>query len=140
MVLLFWRQYRYTVAMAPKPNPRLRRFLIAKEVIMVTLATLCLVGLVLEHLEHLSESQLYLLEYFEYVVGFVFLCEFGFEWYYARDRRKYIRHHWVFLIAALPIPSMSWDVLRGIRILRLLRLLKIYEHFRYEYNTRLFEP
>lgn len=105
---------------------------------MVSLAVLCLVGLGLEHFERLSDAELYALEYFEYFVGLVFLCEFGFEWYYARDRRAYIRHHWFFLIAALPIPSMSWELLRGIRILRLLRLLKIYEHLRYEYNTRLF--
>lgn len=118
---------------------RRRQFLAIKESVMITLAMLCLIGLGLEHFEHLTEAQLYALEYFEYAVGCIFLCEFGFEWYYARDRRQYLRHHWFFLIAALPIPSMSWDILRGIRILRLLRLLKIYEHLRYEHNTRLFE-
>lgn len=106
--------------------------------VMTTLALLCLAGLALEHFEHLSEPQLYALEYFEYLVGFIFLVEFGFEWYYARDRKKYFRHHWIFLIAAFPVPSMSWEVLRGIRLLRLFRLLKIYEHLRYEHNTRLF--
>lgn len=105
---------------------------------MVTLALLCLTGLALEHLEHLNEWQLYALEYFEYFVGFVFLVEFGFELYFARDRKKYFVHHWFFLIAAFPVPSMSWDILRGVRLLRLFRLLKIYEHLRYEHNTWLF--
>lgn len=124
--------------MSSANNPRLRVFLATKEAVMVALALLCLAGLALEHLEHLSESQLYTLEYFEYAVGAVFLVEFCFEWYHARDRRRYWRHNWYFLIAALPIPSMTWEALRGIRLLRLLRLLKIYEHLRYEHNTRLF--
>ena len=102
---------------------------------MVSLAVLCLVGLVLEHFEHLSETQLYWLEAFEILVGVLFLIEFAAELYFAKDRKKYWTGHWYFLIAAVPLPTQTFYVLRGIRILRLLRLFKIFAHLRYEENT-----
>ncbi len=113
--------------------------MIAKEAIMIILAILCLAGLVLEHFEKLTESQLYALEAFEIIVGVLFIIEFSFELYYAKDRKKYWRHHWYFLIASVPLPTQTFDALRGIRILRLLRLFKIFAHLRYEENTWLFE-
>lgn len=106
---------------------------------MAILALLCLAGLVLEHLEHLTESQLYALEAFETVVGALFLLEFGLEFYFAKDRKKYWRHHWYFLIAAVPLPTQTFELLRGVRALRILRLLKIFAHLRYEqaeWNSR----
>lgn len=106
---------------------------------MLILALLCLFGLVLEHFEKLTETQLYALEAFEIVVGLIFLAEFAFEWYYAKDRKRYWRHHWYFLIASVPLPTQTFDALRGLRILRLLRLFKIFAHMGYEENTWLFE-
>ena len=106
---------------------------------MVLLALLCLAGLLLEHLEHLSEQQLYDLEAFEIIVGLIFLVEFGFEWYFAKNRRQYWRHHWYFLLAAVPLPTQTFEILRSIRLLRLVRLFKIFAHLRYEENTWLFE-
>lgn len=106
-----------------------------KEFVMVSLALLCLGGLILEHLEHLNVTQLYWLEVFEIMVGLIFLAEFAFELYFAKDRKKYWLHHWYFLIAAIPIPTQTFEILRSIRALRLLRLLKIFAHLRYEENT-----
>ena len=118
-----------------KRKQRVRRFLVIKEIVMVALAILCLAGLVLEHLEHLTEAQLYVLKAFEIIVGLIFIAEFAFELYHAKDRGKYWRHHWYFLLAAVPLPTQTFDILRGIRILRLLRLFKIFAHLRYENNT-----
>ena len=95
--------------------------------------------LALEHFEQLTHEQLLMVELFDVVVGLVFLSEFVFEWYFARDRAKYVRHNWFYLVAAVPVPTTSFEILRGIRLLRLLKLLKIFAHMRYERNTRLFE-
>lgn len=122
-----------------KQKNSLRVFLAIKEIVMLILALLCLAGLVFEHLEKLTEAQLYALEAFEIMVGVIFLAEFGFELYYAKDRKKYWRHHWYFLLAAVPLPTQTFDALRSLRILRLLRVLKIFAHLRYEENTWLFE-
>ncbi len=106
---------------------------------MHTLVVLSFIFLALEHFEQLSHAQLRAVEGFEVAVGLVFLAEFIFEWHFARDRAKYFRHHWFYLIAAVPVPTTSFEILRGIRLLRLLKLLKIFAHMRYEHNTRLFE-
>ena len=106
---------------------------------MFTLVALSFTFLALEHLERMSEAQLRTVEIYEVVVALIFLTEFIFEWHFAKDRRKYIRHHWFYLIAAIPVPTTSFELLRGIRLLRLLKLLKIFAHLRYEHNTRLFE-
>lgn len=118
---------------------RLKQFFVAKEVIMVVLALLCLVGLALEHLERLSAGWLLALDWFELAVGAIFLVEFAIELYFSKNRKKYWQHHWYFLLASVPVPLQVFDVLRSLRILRLLRLFKVFAHLRYERNTWLFE-
>lgn len=118
---------------------KLRRFLLAKEIIMLSLVAVSFILLGLEHFEHLSHEQLLAAETFEIIVSLLFLAEFLFEWYFSRDRRFYFRHHWYYLLAAIPIPTASFEVLKGIRAIRLLRLFKIFAHLRYERNTRLFQ-
>lgn len=117
---------------------KLRRFLFIKEMIMTVLVVGSFVFLALEHFEQLTDSQLAGVEVYEITVAFIFLSEFLFEWYYARDRRRYLRTHWFYLIAAVPVPTATFELLKGIRLLRLLKLLKIFATYRYEHNTRLF--
>lgn len=92
----------------------------------------------LEHFERLTYDQLIAVELYEIIIAVIFLAEFAFEWYYARDRAHYMKTHWFYLIAAVPIPTTSFELLRGIRALRLLKLLKLFAEYRYEHNTRLF--
>lgn len=106
---------------------------------MVGLALVSLGLLILEHFEKLDAMQLRFVEGFEIAIGILFLIEFIFEWYYAKDKSKYWRHHWFYLLAAIPIPAATFEVLRSIRIVRLLRFLKVFAHLGYEKNTRLFE-
>lgn len=106
---------------------------------MVSLALMSLGFLVLEHLERLSHEQLRLIEVFEVSVALLFLAEFVFELHFARDRRHYLKYHWFYLIAAIPIPTQTFEALHGIRLLRLIKLMQIFAHLRYERNTRLFE-
>ncbi|MGB4800155.1 MAG: ion transporter [Candidatus Saccharimonadales bacterium] len=118
---------------------KLRRFLLAKEILMISLALMSLGFLVMEHIDGLSEEQLRAVEIFEVGVAILFLSEFLFEWYFARDRRYYLKYHWFYLMTAVPIPTQTFEVLHGIRLLRLVKLLQIFAHLRYERNTRLFE-
>ena len=118
---------------------RLRRFLAIKEVVMISLVVLNLIFLALEHVANLTHEQLVAVELFDIATAIVFLAEFAFELYWAKDRGKYIRHHWFYLLAAVPLPTTLFEELRVVRLLRLLKLLKIFGHMRYEHNTRLFE-
>lgn len=95
--------------------------------------------LVLEHFEQLSPTQLHMVDIFEIGVSIIFLCEFLFELHFARNRVQYFRHHWFYLLAAIPIPSQTFEFMHGIRALRLLKLFKLFAHMRYERNTRLFQ-
>ncbi len=130
----------YSGTMRTKSQQRkLRIFLLTKEVVMYTLVGFSFAFLALEHLERLSHEQLVAIEWFEVGLALFFITEFVFEWHYARDRRHYLKYHWFYLIAAVPVPTTSFEILRGIRLLRVLKLLKIFAHLRYERNTRLFE-
>jgi voltage-gated potassium channel len=118
---------------------RLRRFLRDKEIFMNALVAANIALLVYEHFHEPPFAQLLLIDAFDILTALIFIAEFIFEWYWARDRRLYIRHHWFYLLAAVPVPTASFEILRGVRALRLLKLLKIFAHMRYERNTRLFE-
>lgn len=106
---------------------------------MIVLVVANIAFLVLEHLVHLSHTQVLMIEIFDIITALIFIAEFAFEYYFAKDRGKYIRHHWFYLFAAVPLPSAFFEELRAIRLLRLLKLFKIFAHMRYEYNTHLFE-
>lgn len=106
---------------------------------MIILAVACLIGLVLEYFEQLSTVQVKMIGDFELFVGLVFLADFGFELLFAKDRFKYWRAHWIFLIASVPLPGQLFDVMRGLWLLRILRLFKVFSHLRYEQNTWLTE-
>ncbi len=125
---------------SPTDKKRLRRFLLTKEIFMLSLVGISLALLGLEHFESLSAAQLHMVDIFEIGVSIVFLSEFLFELHFARDRSRYLRHHWFYLFAAIPLPTQTFEALHGIRALRLLKLFKTFAHMRYEYNTRLFSP
>lgn len=118
---------------------RLKRFLALKEIFMMMLVALNLALLAYEHFAEPPLDQMIFIEAFDIVTAIVFLAEFIFEWHWAKDRSLYFRHHWFYLLAAVPVPSTTFELLRGVRALRLLKLLKIFAHMRYERNTRLFE-
>lgn len=122
-----------------KSTLRLRRFLRDKEILMNSLVVANVALLAYEHFYEPPLQQLLVIDSFDIATALLFIAEFVFEWYWARDRWLYIRHHWFYLFAAVPVPSASFEILRGIRALRLLKLLKIFAHMRYERNTRLFE-
>lgn len=52
----------------------------------------------------------------------IFVAEFTTRIYAARDRRRYLRAHWIDLVALIP-------AIRQVRVLRLLRLLRLVRAF-----------
>lgn len=122
-----------------RSREKLKRFLAVKEILMTTLVALNVLFLIVEHMEILSHDQLVAIEIFDIVTAVLFLAEFAFELYWAKDWGMYIRHHWFYLLAAIPVPTTLFEELRVVRLLRLFKLLKVFEHMRYERNTRLFE-
>ncbi len=118
---------------------RLRRYMFIKEVVMTFLVFVGFGTVIIEHLEVIEGEQLLIIDAIDVTIALIFLWEFWHEWYYARDRRKYLRYNWYYLLAAIPIPSQAIEILRGIRLLRLLRLAEEFARWRYEHNTHLFD-
>jgi len=121
-----------------KQKRTLRIFLYAKEAFVLTLIALSFLFVGLQHFGDLTHDQLLRVELYEISVALLFLAEFIFEWYHAKNRPYYIKHHWYYLLAAIPIPIESFELLKGIRALRLIQIIKAFSHLRYEYNTHLF--
>ncbi len=125
--------------MRKQQKQRLHQFLLVKEIIMLSLVAVSFGLLALEHFEQLTHNQLLAVDVYEVVVALIFMAEFCFELYYAKNRKKYWRTHWFYLIAAIPVPTESFELLKGIRVLRLFKLLKVFAEYRYDRNTWLFE-
>lgn len=106
---------------------------------MITLVILNLGFLAVEHFWQLPHEYVIIIQWFDVLTAVIFLAEFAFELYFARDRKKYIKYHWFYLFAAVPVPSVFFEELRAVRLLRLMKLLQVFAHMRYEHNTRLFE-
>lgn len=118
---------------------KLRRYMVIKEIVMTALVFVGFGTVLIEHLEVIEGEELLILDAIDVTIALIFLAEFVHEWYYARDRRKYMRYNWFYLFAAIPLPAQAIEILRGIRLLRLLRIAEEFARWRYEHNTRLFE-
>ncbi len=124
---------------AQTTKKQMSRFVLAKDLIMITLAMVCLAGLALEHFGRLSTGQVQWLNSLELGVGLIFLVDFGFEWYFAKNCQRYWHDHWYFLLASVPLSGQLFDIMRGLWLPRILRLFKVFAHLRSESNTWLFE-
>lgn len=122
-----------------KQKRNLRIFLYCKEAVVMLLVASSLLFVGLEHFGNLSHRQLLMIEAYEITLGMLFIGEFLFELHHAKDRQHYIKYHWFYLFAAIPIPMESFEILRGIRALRLAKIAKVFSHLRYEHNTHLFD-
>jgi voltage-gated potassium channel len=63
-----------------------------------------------------------IIEFADIVLTVIFVAEFSTRFAAARDRRAYLRGHWIDLVALIPTA-------RGVRLLRLLRLLRLIRTF-----------
>ena len=62
------------------------------------------------------------LEAFDLALTAIFIAEFGSRFLASYDRRRYLRGHWIDLVALIPAG-------RGLRLFRLLRLLRLLRAF-----------
>jgi voltage-gated potassium channel len=107
-------------------NAFVRRHEIAWELGMGVLAILYVaVGFALDDP---AAGNLGLLVPFETALTGVFLSEFASRFGASRDRRRYLRGHWIDLVALIPVA-------RGLRIARLLRVLRLTRFFASTYRA-----
>ena len=114
-----------------KPSAKTLRWLVIKEYLLLTLVLLSFAFLGFEYFGHLSTAQLRWIEWYEIVLGCIFIIDFVYELQLATDKRAYVRHNWFFLLAAIPVPSNLADALRLIRFLRIIRLFRATAHLEF---------
>lgn len=118
----------------------LRRFLYAKECLILTLAVLSLIFLAFDQFGNLSASQLHYLYQFDIIVGLIFIGELLLELWLATNKSSYVKHNWFYLFAAIPLPSAWAQLLRSIRIIRVIKLIRLGTHFEYEKGVNNYKP
>lgn len=123
--------------MVKKRKPSLRhKLFLGKEIVLALLAFVS-IGLVLfEFIKDPGPEVSKTLNHIDIVIACIFLSDFLLSILFTGDRRKYLKHNWYFLLAAIPISDSIAEVLRGIRLLRLFRLIRAGEHLDYSVTKK----
>jgi len=114
-----------------KHSSRTLQWLVIKEYLLLALVLLSFTFLGFEYFGHLSTVQLRWIEWYEIVLGCIFIVDFIYELRLASDKRSYVRHNWFFLLAAIPVPSNLADALRIVRLIRVIRLIRATAHLEF---------
>lgn len=114
-----------------KHSAKTLHWLVIKEYLLLALVLLSFAFLAFEYFGHLSTAQLRWVEWYEIVLGCLFIADFVYELRLATDKRRYVRHNWFFLLAAIPIPSNLANALRIIRLVRIIRLIRATAHLEF---------
>lgn len=114
---------------------RIHRHLVRKEIVVTSLILISLGLLIYEWLVSPSGYLLIAMDSYEVILGCLLMFEFFAELHHAKNRQKYWRKNWLFLLASIPIPMTMFEIFRGIRLIRLLRFARVLEHADYEYNS-----
>ncbi|MDQ5885958.1 MAG: voltage-gated potassium channel [Patescibacteria group bacterium] len=119
-----------------KVLPHHRKLFILKEVVLGLLAVSSIILVLYEFLYEPDEQTLVTLNHIDIVIACIFLTDFCASLLLTSDRKKYLRHNWYFLFAAIPITDSIAELLRGIRVLRLVRLIRAGEHLDYSVTRK----
>lgn len=102
-----------------------------KEVILSSLAVISIALLTYETFMNPQPSTVRTIFYFDLIVAIIFLTDFSYMLFMAKNKSKYLRENWFLLLASIPLVDSWAEVLRGLRILALVRLIRAGEHLVY---------
>lgn len=109
-------------------------FIFYKEIVFTMLALMSVFLLGYEYLANPSEEVVKLIYSFDFIVAILFLTDFCVHFYLAKDKKKYFKYNWYFLLASIPLVYGWAEILRTLRILGLIRLFRAGEHLKYSYE------
>jgi voltage-gated potassium channel len=122
----------------PHYTKNVAKIVYIKEIVVLILVLLSLVFLGVEEFGHLTKEQIKWLDWYEVILGIVFMTEFFWELYRAKHKIDYVWHHWYYLLASIPLPNAYAEVLRGLRLIRFIKLLRFGVHMEHEKEKKLF--
>lgn len=94
--------------------------------LIISLSVYVLIALLVGALFHLPKEVSDVLHIIDNIICFVFLYDFGFRFYKAENKLKFMKWGWIDLLSSIP----ALDYLRPGRTLQLIRLLRIVRAFR----------
>lgn len=108
----------------------------AVEAVMIFIVMLSLGLLAVELIFELSPNQLQLVRIADVTIGMTLLIEFLVRLKFSADKKHYLEHNWIFLLAALPLYYVFADALRIIRLGPVIRMLVLADHIGFEASNR----
>lgn len=91
------------------------------DVIMLLLSIFVIVSLIATSFFELDGELKTLLDYMDNIICVVFLVEFGWRFYKAENKLKFMKWGWIDLVSSIP----SIDYFRAGRVFRVVRLLRV---------------
>jgi voltage-gated potassium channel len=105
--------------------------MLVKELVFSLLAILSVGTLIYEFVGNPTTAEIQFIMRFDFVVAIIFLIDFIWQFHFAKNKRKFLRHNWYLLLASIPLVDSLTEILRVLRILPLIRLIRAGEHLRY---------
>jgi voltage-gated potassium channel len=96
------------------------------DIVILVLSIYVLASLMVETFSKLPSNMTHLLAIIDNFICCIFLADFGYRFYKAPDKLKFIKWGWIDLVSSIP----TIGVLRCGRFIRLVRLLRILRAFR----------
>ncbi len=91
---------------------------------MVILALVSIALLIFDIFANLSPADQKYVHYVDLSIAFIFLADFIYNFWKARDKIKFFKARWWELIASIPITSGTTEALRALQLARFLPLLE----------------
>lgn len=101
------------------------RVIVWDDIVMMILALVSGYLLALEFTANLTETQMTSLMFADTAIALVFLSEFIIKFSRAEQKLSFLKSHWWYLLASIPITTPITQALRLIRLLSLIRLVRL---------------
>jgi voltage-gated potassium channel len=116
----------------PQGDPPLRMW----DLVMAVLSIIMLVGLFLDMILVLDESEQRAMDYSDNFLCVIFMGDFFYRLLTAKDRLAFLKWGWIDFIASIP----AIDMFRWGRVFRLLRILRAIRSWRHIHNVAKHKP
>lgn len=105
--------------------------LLLNDGVMITLALFSVFLLLVDVIYQLTPDQTGLVHLFDIIIALIFLLEFLYNLYHAKDRSNFFKHYWWELLAAIPITTHTTQVFRALKLTRAIPLLETFRFLRF---------
>lgn len=103
------------------------------QIFMLLLSVYVLLSLLAQYMFALSPAMDDLIERIDFVICLIFMGDFFWRFYHAKNKKKFLRWGWIDFVSSIP----NFDLIRGgrmVSVVRVFRLLRAFRSVRYLYR------